>query len=262
MAAQIKLYTTGNMEKAKIINSPSYNSGHPADYLLDNNLDTYWEITSGATDTVNIDLGEALQVDCFILFVKNYKSLSTGGVDRYWSDNGSTWNFISGGPSLVDTSTPLRININGLGLTHRYWRFSLTGTYGTAQIAAVWWGRLFTISQGNEYPELESDQFYNLTADLSGGRLAIKGINRNRSRRFERTWLISGTSNLDALRNAFNDSAGRRYPLIINEGSQQSDAAVVRFAEDNLTINQIDYQVYNPTVSFVEIPYIDDGDSY
>ena len=67
----------------------------------------------------------------------------------------------------------------------------------------------------------------------------------------------------DVLRDAFNDCRGSRYPLLWNESTGDiANAKLVRFTHDELSQNQIEYQIFQPTVELEELPYIDDGDTY
>ena len=252
------------MEAAHMHNSPSEVTGHPAENALDNNPDTYWQPTSTNIQYFDIDLGSAKTVGCVLLFVKNYKTFgdSPAAIGCYWSDNGSSWNGISNFPTVKDISTPIRINTTSFGSSHRYWRIAILDQDEVIKLAGIWWGSYYNIAQGNEYPEADADRFYNRAAQLPGGRLGIVGINKNSSRLISRQYLFSRLTEFNELRSAFLDSAGRRVPLVLNEGSAQSDALLVRFANDEFAENETDYQLFQPSVSFIELPYIDDGDSY
>ena len=74
MSSSIKLYTTGNMEKA-IVDSVTTNSADK-DLIIDNNLDTFWKPTTGAGDAIDIDAQEGIAVDYIVLFIKNYTELT------------------------------------------------------------------------------------------------------------------------------------------------------------------------------------------
>lgn len=259
MASSLKLYTTGNMDKATLHNDPNEDSGYPAENCLDNNLDTYWKASAGIYKNIAFDFQEAKQVDCLLIFTKNYKT--TGNIaSAYWSDNGTSWTLINQF-SMVDYVTPIRIFTNGFGSSHRYWRIIFTQGQ-EYRIAGIWWGSYYNIAQGNEYPEADADRFYNRVSALPGGRIAVAGINRRSSRLISRQYVFSGVTEFNKLRNAFLDSSGRRFPLVMNEGSAQGDARLVRFANDDFAENEIDYQMFRPSISFIELPYIDDGELY
>lgn len=267
MPSSIKLYTTGNMEAAHMHNSPPEATGHPAESALDNNLDTYWEPTTTAKQYFIIDLGSAKQVDCALLFVKNYTTFGDNtDIGCYWSDNGSDWTGIQNFPTVKDTATPIRINTDGFsGLSaHRYWRLVIGDPMDEViKLAGVWWGSYYDIDQGNVLPQEDEDQFHNRVSQLPGGRLAVAGINRNQTENFYRRYLIkSGDSSLDDLRNAHQDSRGIRHLLVINEGTVQNEARIVRFAEDTFPRPIRARELYDIEMRFEGIPYIDDGDSY
>ena len=261
MSSLLKLYTTGSMEKAVCLNATSEAAGYPKENVLDNNLDTYWKPTSSGDKWIDFDLGEDQLIAMFIVFFKNYKSITDGGITARWSDNGSDWTYQTPGLDAADITTPLRVH-KWTAISHRWWSLKIAVTSVIIEVAGIWFGQLFDINQGNEYPEADVDRFYNRIAQLPGGRLGIAGINRNSSRVISRNYLFSGVTEFDKLRNAFLDSAGRRFPLVLNEGSAQSDAFLVRFANDEFAENETDYQLFQPSISFVELPYIDNGDSY
>lgn len=264
MASSIKLYTTGNMEAAKVHNVTSEATGHPAENAIDNNLDTYWKPTSVATNDIDIDLGEAKAIDVALGFIKNYKSdFGTATFSIYWSDNGSDWNFISGAPLLTDITTPIRIR-SFSSITHRYWRLRISSsTSAIAQISGIWFGSYYNIDQGNVLPQGDEDQFYNHVSQLPGGRLTVAGINRNYVENPSRRYLIKTGTPYTNLLSAFQDSRGRRHLLVMNEGATQTDARVVRFADDILPHPTVGYDgLYEIEIGLRGMPYIDDGDSY
>jgi hypothetical protein len=250
------------MEKAKCIYATSEAAGYPKENVLDGNLDTYWKPTSSGDKWINFDLGDSKSVSMFTVFFKNYKSISNGSIAARYSDNGTTWTYLSGFAIVAtDTATPLRLK-TCTAVSHRWWSLKFSVTSVVIEVAGVWFGSYYNIAQGNEYPEADADRFYNKATLLPGGRLGIAGINKNPSRLISRQYLFSGLTEFNKLRNAFLDSAGRRFPLVLNEGSSQSDAHLVRFANDEFAENETDHQLFQPSISFVELPYIDDGDSY
>ena len=252
------------MEAAIVQNSPTEATGHPKEMMLDNNLDTYWEpTTAGDPHVIEIDLGEAKTVDVMLFCIKNYKEISTGSIDRYWSDNGSSWTFVSGGPSLVDTATPIRINTTNLGLSHRYWKFDIAGQSHAVKVAAIWWGSYFNIAQGNVLPQGDEDQFFNRVGRLAGGRLAVAGINRNHVENPSRRYLVKTGTPYSNMLSAFQDSRGIRHLLIMNEGATVADARVVRFADNVLPHPTVGYDgLYEVGIALRGVPYVDNGDTF
>lgn len=263
MPSSIKLYTTGNMDAAHMDNSPSEATGHPVELALDNNLDTYWKSTSTADVEFENDLSEAKTVGCVLLFIRNYKEITNGQYNYYWSDNGTAWTVVSG-QVLTDANTPIRIITGGLPLTHRYWKLKFYSSLShVVELAGVWWGSYYNIAQGNLLPQGDEDQFYNRVGRLAGGRLAVAGINRNLVENPSRRYHVKAGTPYSNMLSAFRDSRGIRHLLVMNEGATQATARVVRFADDILPYPIVGYSgLHEVEIGLRGVPYIDDGDSY
>ena len=242
-------------------NSPPEASGHPAEFALDNNLDTYWKSTGTANVEVQVDLGEAKTVGAMLLFIRNYKEISSGTVPYYWSDNGSAWTYAGSWP-LTYTLSPIRIATSGLGSSHRYWKIIITSPSHVVELASTWWGSYYYIAQGNVLPQEDGDHFHNRVGVLSGGRVAAIGINRNYVENPSRRYLVKAGTPYSNLLNAFRDSRGIRHLLIVNEGPAQSYARVVRFADNILPRPVIGYGgLREIKIDLRGAPYIDDGET-
>jgi len=263
VVSSLDLHTTGNMEAAVMHYTPPEASGHPAEFMLDNNLDTYWKSTSTATVALSIDLTKTKTVGCLLLFFKNYKEISAGTLQCWWSDNGSTWYVVSGTTNLTDTSTPIRIRTTGLGLTHRYWRATIVNPSHVVELAGIWFGSYYNVAQGNVLPQMDEDQFYNRVSQLPGGRVAVTGINRNHTENPSRRYLVKTGTPYSNMLSAFQDSRGIRHLLIVNEGATQGDARIVRFADDVMPRPIVGYDgLYEIEIGLRGVPYVDNGDTF
>lgn len=262
MSATNELYAWGdNMEIVEIDAITSEATGFPKEHIIDNNLDTYWEPTSTANQTIDFDLGEAKTIDAIIFFVNNYDTLATAAVDRHWSDNdfGDT-TFISGSPALgSDTTTPLRISIGSLGISHRWWRLIVNNQSEVVNISGIWFCEKFDIGQPNEWPEFDPDRFENIKIALSGGREHLISKNRRSRKIIPRQFMFDGNNNFNELRAGHQASGGNRWPLVYYDGTTYR---VVRFRSMDFVASQVGYQRYEPAVVFEELPYIHGGDSY
>lgn len=258
--AFLKLYTTGIMDEAFYYYAGSQAAGHPKENMQDDNLDTYWKPTSASTTQTKLDLSEPKLVSCTIVFLKNYKEITSGTLEiSYYSGGWSTVTNIS----LVDQNTPIRL-ITFTPRTYQEWMITYYSPSHAPEVAAGWCGQLFEVNLGNVLPQENEDQFYSREVQLPGGRLAVPGLNRNRVENFSRRYLIkSDNADLTDLRNAYQASCGRRHPLVMNEGAAQSDARVVRFADDILSRPTVGYDgLHEIEIGLRGVPYIDDGDSY
>jgi len=251
------------MDDAVVDSATSEATGFNKEHLIDNNPDTYWKPTSTANQTLDFDLGAAKIIDAIIFFVKNYTTLSTASADRFWSDNdfGAT-TFVSGTPTLGSkTAGPLRISEDNLGISHRWWRINIHTQSEAIQLPGIWFCQKFDIAP-NEWPENDIDRFYQKVSQAGGGRTFVIRQNKNSFKEIPRSFVMPGTTFFNALRNAHQDSAGGALPLILQQGTTYDEALLVKFQGSDFIKNEIGYQNYEPEVSFIQMPYIDDGDSY
>lgn len=263
MASTITLYTFGNMVDADIDSATSSATGYPKENLIDNNPDTSWKATDTADNTLKFDLNAAYAVTCVFLFIRNYASITDSEIyNLYYSDNGDdvtpTWTFVSGSPSIADKTSPIHIRTI-TSATHRWWSISTALITTTPEISMVAFGKTNSITIGNQWPEDDTDEFANKTIKGDDGRHAVIGLNSRSYLEFSRKFLINGDTNYTALRAAHQDSYGSRLPLIYYDGTTYR---LVKFADDSFKKNQLDYQLYNPTVKFAEMPYRPAGKAF
>jgi len=266
MADSTTLYTTGPMRKAIFHFDPtSEATGFPKENMVDNNLDTVWKATSTSSQVFELDCGSTVSADAIILFIKNYDTISSGTYAIEGSANGSTYTGIDASIALTDTLGPMRITDFTSGAqSYRYWKVSIVVPSHVVELAACWIAQKHTLSVGNQIPENDSDRFINRSMQAAGGRQFVKGSSQESIRILPRTYmLVDGTTwTSTELYLAHQDSRGTRHPVIVQEGSVQTDALVCRFMSDELSKKQIDFNTYNPSVGFIEIPYIRAGESY
>lgn len=261
MPASIDLYTTANMEKVEVDSSPTEAAGHPIENAFDNNPDTYWSPTGTSAETITIDLQEAKYGHAIILLLKDYGTDYDAAVASTLQLNGSsdgvTWTGGGSGVAILtaasianDQNGPIYIRQFGSTQQWRYWRIIITGNGRTPQISGIFICRKFTLSLGNQFPEPDLDQFV--------------GDHRDTIKQLTRTYMLTNSTDLNYLINAFKESrrGNMRYPVILQEGSNDSDAVLCKFMDDGINRNQISYQIWKPTVHFEGIPYIKDGELY
>lgn len=268
MADTIKMYTTGNMSAADMASAPDEATGYPIENILDNNPDTYWKCTDGtAYRDLEIDLNSAKAVEALIIWVHNYTGITNARTaELYYSDDDSTYTFVSGSGALVDTDGPIRIRTSGLptAAAHRYWRIRINGEAGgqIAEISGIWLCTLYQPSVANQLPEMDADLFANSITTSDSGRQFGAAKRSTRQYVFPRQFVFYSQADLDELRGAVNDCRGRLYPLFLQEASAQTDAVMCHFAEDQFAKNRMRYLEFRPIVTFISVPYIPAGSTY
>jgi len=262
------------MSKAKITAITSAATGFPKENLLDYNPDTYWKPTTTEDQTIDIDLGAVQTVDQFAVWIHNYNTDYESGSQAislsYSTDDSSDY---SGSPAVTafvgaffdnTVGQPIYFPGNIAGsVSKRYWRFVIGNMTTVAEISQIFFLRTRAISIGNQFPEPDALKYHDNLIELPGGRSFVAGINsQGIYNNIARTYLLEGTTwTSTTLYLAYQDCKGRRYPLILNEGT---DYKYVRFnqPDNELSKNQIEYLFYNPTVTYKQIPYIADGEYY
>lgn len=273
MATSSVIYTTGVMEKAvPTLSTGASSSGFPIQNAFDFNPDTYWMPSTTAAQTIDIDLGQVQTCDAWALWIHDYDTdyynvsmelqLQTDDNDNgsysavtnryyYYIDNtvGDPIYF----PYYAGTPNPFTTPI-----AKRYWRLKMLSPHLKLQLSAFMLLKRRTISVGNQWPEHDIVRYESQSVQAAGGREFVRNIGRNAVGQFTRTYLMSGTSDFNALQAAYNDCRGNAHPLILSENSEYTFA---RFDGD-FDPNAIGYQLYNPTVTFKKIPYTVDGESF
>lgn len=264
MAQSFKFFTTGVMRTATAQFVTSEVSGHEIEFALDNNLDTYWEPTSVAGQTVELDFGEDVTLSALIVFVNNYTaSWTTEGIDVAWSDNGSSWTFFTGSLLFATTLNDFGVGVLAPGFvgTHRYWRLAIFGLVVIPKFGQIFLCTEHEIDTGNIYPELNEKDYAIKKQMGPGGRTLKRIINRIPIETFGRTWLLSGDADRDKLEAIWDDTGGHALPLIMQE--EGGDARIVEIvAPQRFNANKIQHQLYRPTITFRTLPYIEDGENF
>lgn len=266
MSSTVKFYTVGgNLEHMIIHSVTSADSDYPKERMLDQNPDTAWIPTSTAAQDIIIDAGQSITVDAYVLWVQNYKSsFGVKTFDIYYSDVGTSGPWTdTNDPHLVnDNETPLRIQELVTSYTKRYWKISIESLSTIIQISGLWLTRLYELDQGRAYPDEDTLKYHDSFHVTNSGRIYSRAINRNPIRILPRTYKINDSSKIDTIQNIFNDSMGRNYPIILQEGTYQDEARLVCLTVDQLQQSKVDYELWNVALQFQEVPFIDDGNNY
>lgn len=262
--SNVILYTTGQMSSMSITSATSAATGYPKENIIDNNPDTFWKPTSTADNTLRFDFGSAKTVEAIILFVQNYTAFIGASVfGIYRSTDASSWTQVGSNVAVTNGgASPLRIVTASLGISYRYWEIRFSSMEAVIQLSEVFFCRSRSIGRGYEFPDKQKYQYRNNVFESANGRIFVAGRRRNSFSIMPRKFKLENSTLWDTLKAAFDDSAGRRYPLIFQEGATDASAKLVRFADDELVRNETTYNYFQPEVEFVELPYIDSEQVY
>jgi hypothetical protein len=262
MASSIKLYTIGAyMQNAICHYASSEATGFNKEMMQDNNPDTYWKPNTTGNSTFHFDLGAAHSPDQAVLCIKNNSLLSTPPESVFqYSDNDSDWTH-AGDMTFGGHAHQFRhLDISSAG-SHRYWRLNYNAANTEPFISGLWLCKEFDLGQGNEWPENDQYQFFNRISKAGGGRIFSSAISQNHIVARKRTYHFNNNTNFEALRDAFLDSGGRRWPLFINE-TGGGDFRMAIFKDDKFNSVGKSYKRFNPTVEFLEVPIAASGAGY
>ena len=264
MAQSFKFFTAGSMRKMTVQLVTSEVAGREIEFALDHNLDTYWEATSTAGQTLEFDFGEPVTISSLAVFINNYKAAwTTEGIDMYYSDNGTSWTFYTGSLVLANVLGDFGTGLLAPELvqTRRYWKLVFFQIVIIPKVGQIFLCIRHKIDNGNIYPEL-NDKHYAIKRQMaSGGRTLKRQLNRIPIETFGRTWMLSGDTDRDALEAMWDDTRGHGLPLIMQEDN--GDARFVEIvAPEKFNANKIQHQLYRPTITFRTLPYIEDGENF
>ena len=212
-------------------------------------------VTIAGTTNYNDDYEIQSETANEVVITETYNAESFAGTETIWS----RWYLVTGSYDMANKNGSLFIKDTSLSITHRYWRVQIGTPSHVINYPDLWLARKHTISIGNQWPEPDQTIYQNRSVIAPGGRRMNTAINDNSSGVFSRRWLFAAsdaTTQYGYLASAFNKSQGSLYPLILNEGATDTFARVVHFDHDNLNQNLTNYQQYEPTVRFREVPRI------
>ena len=257
----IDIYTTGNMAAAVVDSITSEATGYPKENLIDNNPDTSWKPTATGSVTWDIDLQSAKEVDAIILWVQNYTTDFSGPTVYLTvssSPDDSTYTQRYSQYYVNPTTRPISVSDISGNHTYRYWRISLSSLPSVIQLSACWLCRKFSLTKSHNIPNHDTTIYHNQVTYGAGGRMFASAINSQPSKQLPREYHL-GSTDYGYINSAFTDSGGRLRPVVIYENSTYYG---VYFDSDKLNENEFASDFYNPTIGFVQIPYIPDGATY
>lgn len=268
MSSQIEIYTFKAMEKAYIDANTNFSTVYPAINCNDFNPRIYAQVNDYAlASQLSFDLSQSgTDREGLFIWLNNYKSIITGSSQPYvnveYYDAGWQTVYLY---SLYDITTPIRLLAFPAGTNKQRYRLSFTTTAASGvplKIGMICLYKKRTLARGYQRPDQSGHRFYNQQVNVETGQSYPVISRRQKTEFYPRTYALLGTTQRDILRDAHADCFGSAYPLVINEGSLISDARLVRFKSDEFVPNGVDADYFKPSVEFLQVPWVDDGESY
>ncbi len=268
MSSQIDIYTFKAMEKAYIDASLNFSSVYPVQNCNDFNPRIFAQVDNYLNASqLSIDLGQAgTDREGIFLWINNYKKIIDGSAQPYinveYYDSGWQSLYIW---LITDNTTPIRLFDFPIGQNKQRYRISFTMTSASGvplKIGMIAFYKKRTLARGFQRPDQSGHSFINKHINTDSGQNYPIITRRNKVEFFPRTYAILGTTMRDIIRDAHADCFGSAFPLVINEGSSFAEARLVRFADDKFIPNGVDADYFKPSVTFEQVPWIDDGEYY
>ncbi len=272
MSATVQFQTLGIMSKTSLVlGVSSASAGYGIENAADFNPDTYYLNAGDIVNRIDIDLGESSTVDSFGMWLRNYNTDFDGatGTATYAlsTDDNDDGAYSATTDQIAQTAInhtvgePIFIpSANISSIMKRYWRLLLVIVPGVeVKLSQIFLSKIRTVSVGNQWPEDDTERFFTRSVRGPGGRRFVDLVNQRSAGSFTRSYTFDGTSNFNALKNTFIDSAQGTWPLLMREGSNYK---YVRFADKPFSKSENEFQLYGPRVTFDVIPYIADGENY
>ena len=271
------LYTSG-LSKA-VINTAvtSEATGYPIENVLDFNPNTYWKPTSTANQTLDFDLGSALEVDNIVLILKNYETdFVDAGANLYFesddNDNGSysavtQANSISSWQAAIPQSKNVYFQANILSftsVTKRFWRIRFVGMVEVVEVACIYFCSARTIAQSHEMSRQQGVKFNSISQSGAAGIEYVKVKNTVPIETYNLLYRVSdigSDTDYTSVINAYKDCQGRVYPLVMISADLQI-IGNYRFTSETANVLVRDFKLYDVTLGLEEVPYPSSGGTY
>lgn len=270
-ASKTAFYTFGAMRGASVYSVTSAATGYPKEHLIDFDPDTFWKPASTDDQTIIIDLGSAQSFDGLLLWIHNNltdhkngnnaiikisHATSAGGAYTQWGTNEIFVNdYLTPSPVYIWPQSPTPIS-------KQFWKIELTVMGTTIELSHIGLFRKYTVDQAPQWPDRDYPIFPTRIAQVPSGRFLVSPISSRSHKIISRAYLFPTSTEWTDLLNAYNDCRGSQIPFVYVDSDADSTARMARFVDAGLLPNEVDYQLYNPTVNFVEVPYKPDGATY
>lgn len=266
MSSQTDFYTIDGQEALSVFSITSEVAGREIQYAFDHNLNTYWEATNTADQTITLDLGAAKTIEGMSAFLRNYDinlDNATNAKIELWHGTST-----SGPWTLLVTITlavahtigkPIVMSAAASEQTKQYWQIRVVTPDPVIQISHLFLWQKRSITTDSYYPEADQLQFGQRRHFAHGRRQVQAPMNRIDQRQFQRRWMIVGNTDRATLQSVISESSGRHLPLIIQEDSDEP--MVVEIIDRTFDTRKWQHQMFNPFMNFKTLPYFEPGAS-
>jgi len=246
-------------------------SGTDIDNILDGFLSTYWSPPDTAGDTIEIDCGVTpTAIDAIGFWGITYTAgTATMEVAITQSDTATTGygsNIVAVGNKYPWQTTRFGIIPTTSQITKRYIKLALSGYSEVPGIGQIFLLRKRALDLGPQFPYNEDPEYLNSGYNTPQGGQIIAPEALNPVTRYNRKYLLNGSTPISALQGIFNACQGRRYWFVLDnsptDGALLSDGVLCRFDQDKLDWKYKAYQFAEVALKFSSVPTIDTDENY
>lgn len=266
----LNFYSVSCMDQLENTAVTSEATGFEIENAMDWNLNTYWKPTSTANQTIRFDLQSAFSLTGCGLWIHNYNTIHgpDGDPDLAvdYSDNDVDWSSFMSATGFISFEAGTYMNdglllVKGLpAASHQYWRFVFSDMATTIEISQFFLLGTHAITQNSNYPRMEPKTYANQSSILRNRRRLASAGNSTTVTSFNRTWRLFDSSIKDALEAAYDGSFGDLLPIIIEEsaGAQK----LVYILSPTFNAIEREYEVWDLTLNFSDVPFVPDGSAF
>lgn len=268
--SETNLYSTAGLLRkagADIVTSDSANAYN----TLDGNLNTVWTPAGLSAEGIVFDLNgvEVEGYNGFAIWIANYdgNDFSYGQVKLDGGATvGSTTNAIVPYTDIDHEGGPLFFALNANSFTYRYVKItfnSMPASGDGIQIGQFWllknrgFDRKADRANSQKWPVPA-----NIESELPGFDNLVKAEALHPVYRFSKGYHLIGSVQIANMENFLEDCQGSRYPFIFQEDTGILNAYVCRLEDDEVILQNLDYDFKYAALKFKTLKYIRDGEVY
>jgi len=249
-----KFYTLAPMRTSTILASVHVSSSYPAQNVLDYNRNTQCRGSSTSSIRIDISFGTTQTIRGLIIDIRNYALHNVNGVDRY----ANLTTFISNGPALPRTQ-PLLANSFSIDYSCNTFRLTFNSGSPNVQLGMIALCHVYELANRHQVPSMGGRTPLVTQTILKGGKRYSSVENQNGVKVLQQKYFLSSSSELTIMKNIFKESAELGLPFVLVDGDEDP---LMLYWDSPISWQEIDYEVYEASCSFVEVPYIESGKTF